>query len=162
MKKKATKKLLHLWTGELTAAILFIFLWVLYARMFEWTEPYLLTLSPLYAFVLLEFILLQGTLYWFLQWRKIREGKEASLSFRQLRLFSFFKKLNWLLLLIGPLLLVSSSNNLGWFLFLYIFALVEQVNYYHIRLSYQSTDEIKEFIQQRGFRRSRLAKELSK
>jgi len=34
------------------------------------------------------------------------------------------------------------------------------VNYYHIRLSYMSLDEIKTFIRQKGFRSSALAKEL--
>jgi len=37
---------------------------------------------------------------------------------------------------------------------------IEHVNYYHIRLSYMSLDEIKTFIRQKGFRSSLLAKEL--
>ncbi|MGD6968616.1 hypothetical protein ACQCVP_19530 [Rossellomorea vietnamensis] len=38
---------------------------------------------------------------------------------------------------------------------------MEYINYYYIRLSYQSPEEIKEFIRQRGFRKSILAREIA-
>ncbi|MNN80425.1 hypothetical protein D3C81_1971570 [compost metagenome] len=79
--------------------------------MFDWAAAYLASLSSIYAFVVLEFILLQGSCYWFLKWRQVRRKNDPA---------------------------------------------------YHVRLSYMSLSEIKEFIRQKGFRSSRLAKELKK
>jgi hypothetical protein len=44
--------------------------------------------------------------------------------------------------------------------FLFLFAVVEDFYYYYVGLSYQTIDENKELMRQKGFRKSRLAKEL--
>lgn len=93
-------------------------------------------------------------------------GIYSQLADTQLRLFVFFKRSNLLLIAVGFLILVYQCivfpKEFYWFVFLFAFAIIEHVNYYHIRLSYMSVEEIREFIQQKGFRSSLLAKELKK
>ncbi|WP_077619483.1 hypothetical protein [Bacillus sinesaloumensis] len=165
MKEKAQKKLFSLWTGELSAAILFPILWIFYIPTFEWSNQYLTTFPHLYAFCLLEYILLQGSLYWYLKWRRVKAGKTSAFTTKQLGIFRFFKIGNLVLLVIGiPVLVYQTtfSKGLYWYLFLFGFAIIEHINYYHIRLSYMSGEEIKEFLKQKGFRRSILARELKR
>lgn len=68
-------------------------------------------------------------------------------------------------ILIGLLVLIyqitSKQIELYWFIFLFLFAVIEHINYYYFRLSYLSLEELKELKRQKGFRRSKLAKELS-
>ncbi|MGN7298688.1 hypothetical protein [Ferdinandcohnia sp. SAFN-114] len=165
MKARAQKKLFSLWTGELSAAILFAVLWLLYIPTFEWSANYLITIPHLFAFCMLEYILFQGSYYWYLKWKRVKQGKSSSLPESYLTRFRFFKKSNLVLLVVGlPFLVYQAtfSKGLYWYLFLYGFAMVEYINYYHIRLSYMSTEEMKEFIRQKGFRQSILARELDK
>ena len=63
MHQKLTKKLFKLFTGELTATIMFGGVWLLFLHMYEWANPYLTSFPPLYAFLFLEFLLLQGSYY---------------------------------------------------------------------------------------------------
>ncbi len=165
MKEKAQKKLFGLWTGELAAAILFPILWLLYIPTFKWSNHYLTTFPHLLAFCILEFILFQGSFYWYLKWKQVKQGKSSTLTNKQLTSFRFFKISNLVLLVIGiPVLVYQAtfSKGLYWYLFLYGFAIIEYINYYHIRLSYMSVEEIREFNRQKGFRRSILARELGK
>ena len=68
------------------------------------------------------------------------------------------------MILIGVFVLIyqiiSKPIEFYWFVFLFLFAVIEHINYYYIRLSYQTVEDIKELKRQKGFRRSRLAKEL--
>ncbi|WP_246001049.1 hypothetical protein [Brevibacillus panacihumi] len=166
MHNKVKKKLFGLFAGEWFAALMFAVLWVLYLYLLEGFEVYLTSAPSLYAFVLLEWILLQGGYYWFLKWRQVKNKSFSSLPDHQLRLFAFFKKSNLLLICIGILVLIYQccvfAADFYWFLLLFSFAVIEHINYYHIRLSYMSVEEIKEFLAQKGFRRSLLAKELKK
>ncbi|EID43751.1 hypothetical protein [Parageobacillus thermoglucosidasius] len=164
MQKKVERKLFHLFIGELSAAVIFALIWIMYIQLFEWAEPYLTSFSSLYAFILLEFILLQGSFYWFLKWKQVQRKCYSHLPYHQLRLFAFFKRFNLLLISIGLLFMIYQFKvfpiDFYWFVFLYVFAIIEHINYYHIRLSYQSIEEIKDFIRQKGFRSSKLAREL--
>jgi hypothetical protein len=163
MRKKVEKTLFGLWAGELFAVVCFALLWLIYAQQFEWAEPYVTSWPSVYAFALLEFILLQGSYYWFVKWKQVRRGCFSHLPDRHLRLFHVFKRINLFLIAIGLLFLIYQWKifpiDFYWFVFLYVFAILEYINYYHMRLSYQTIDEIKDFLRQRGFRRSKLASE---
>ncbi|RID83630.1 hypothetical protein D1953_15090 [Peribacillus asahii] len=164
MQKKVQKKLFNLFTGELFATIMFAVLWMMYLQLFKWTGPYLTSFSSLYAFALLEFILLQGSYYWFLKWKQVQRKDYSHLPYRQLRIFRLFKRLNLFLIGIGIIIMIYQlivfPLHFYWFIFLYIFAIIEYINYYHIRLSYQSIDEMKDFIRQKKLRSSKLAEDL--
>jgi hypothetical protein len=165
MQKRVTRKLFSLYTGELFAAFTFALMWLLYIQLFEWSVPYLTSFSSLYAFALLEFILLQGSYYWYLKLKQVKRNDFSNLPARQLRTFAIFKRMNSWYILIGLLVLIyqiiSKPKEIYWFIFLFLFAVIEHINYYYFRLSYQSIEELKELKRQKGFRRSKLAKELS-
>lgn len=165
MSKKVKKKLLSLFTGELTATIVFALVWIMYLINFEWAKPYLSSFSSLYAFVLLEFILLQGSYYWFLKLKQVQRRDYSHLPYRKLRIFAYFKRINLSLIAIGIIIIIYQlivfPIGFYWCAFLYFFAIIEYVNYYYIRLSYQSIDEIKGLIRQKKLRRSKLANELA-
>ncbi|HZG13668.1 MAG TPA: hypothetical protein VE710_01500 [Candidatus Bathyarchaeia archaeon] len=164
MQNQVKTKLYQLCMGELTAVASFAFVWVLYLQLFEWTEPYLTSFSSLFAFGLLEFILLQGSYYWYVKWRQLQQGSYNYLPVRQLRLFAFFHKLNILLIGIGFFIMIHQFKEAAvgayWCLFVYGFAMIEYINYYHIRLSYQTKEELKRFLRQKKLRKSKLAAEL--
>ncbi|WP_421381275.1 hypothetical protein ACOJQI_19680 [Bacillus salacetis] len=167
MKEKVIKKLTSLMFGEAFALFMFAVLWVWYSRYFNWRTPYLTSLPTVFTFIILEFLLVQGSLYWYLKWRMLKKGqKENKLTSLQLFLFEKLKVINILLLLTGAGFYVFDGRgypaSYHWFfILLYGFTLLEYINYYYIRLSYQSPEEIKEFIRQKGFRKSILAREIS-
>ena len=134
MRKRTEKKLKGLWTGEGTATVMFLVLWIIFPMSVEGTGPYMQ-----------------------------RTGQSA-LKPSWLKLFQVFKWVNLGLIAIGLLAFVyqilTFPQGVYCFLFVYGFAIVEHINYYHIRLSYQTPEEIKEFTRQKGFRSSILAKEL--
>lgn len=143
---------------------MFLMLWIIFPISVEGTGPYMKSAGAVFAFFLLEWILLQGTLYWYLKWRNVKRTGQSALKPSWLKLFQFFKRVNLGLIAIGFLAFVyqilTFPQGVYWFLFVYGFAIAEQINYYHIRLSYQTPEEIKEFTRQKGFRPSILAKEL--
>lgn len=164
MQKRVKKKLVSLYTGELFAVFTFALIWILYIQLFEWSVPYLTSYPSVYAFALLEFILLQGSYYWYLKLKQIQQNDFTPLPGRQLKVFANFKRLNTGLIVIGMFVLIyqilSKPIELYWFIFVFLFAVIEHINYYYVRLSYQTIEEIKELKRQKGFRKSRLAKEL--
>ncbi|WMX53821.1 hypothetical protein [Peribacillus sp. R9-11] len=166
MKKKVEKKLYNLMFGEFSALIMFAFIWVIYIYILDKFDHYLTSMQNIYAFILLEFILLQGSIYWYLKWRKVKDNKSYNLSDSQLYIFLWLRRINVFLLCLGFIIFLKNTNYSpinfnGFYLFLYCFALIEYINYYHLRLSYQTPQEIKEFLRQKGLRRSILARELS-
>ncbi|MDR7243144.1 hypothetical protein [Priestia megaterium] len=164
---ESQKKLFGLWTGELTSALLFAVLWIWYIKAFPHLAFYLTIFSTLYVFIFLEFILLQGSLYWFWKWKRLSQKKDSHLPSSYIQLFLFFKKVNKILLAIGLGVFIYHCiryglKGLAFFLGLYAFVWIEYINYYRVRLSYQSPSEIKEFFKQKGFKRSILAREIDK
>ena len=164
MYQKLTNKFFKLFTGELAATVMFAGVWLMFLSIHEWTKPYLTSIAPLFAFLLLEFLLVQGSYYWYLKWRQAKSRNLSVLPEYHLKVFRGLKIMNLLLLGVGFVLviyeLINYSNEFYWFLFLYLFALAEYINYYHVRLSYQTTEELKGFIRHKKFSRSKLAQEL--
>ena len=61
--EKIKKELINLWTGELAAVVAF---WMCFFTMKGWlTDPKMMVLV-LYPLLILSFILLQGSGYWFI------------------------------------------------------------------------------------------------
>ncbi|REJ07163.1 hypothetical protein DYE48_16865 [Halobacillus trueperi] len=127
-------------------------------------EALLFTPLSLFCFFLLEWVLLQGTVYWFLKWKRISQKKKTELHESQYHWFGRLKKTNLVLLILASGLWVIqwvfSNEGNWWALFLLVFAIGEHINYYHTRLSYQTPAEWKDW-KKRGWQRSVLARELS-
>ncbi|MGR9049668.1 hypothetical protein ACQ4XT_13665 [Halobacillus faecis] len=164
MKRRLESKFFRLFTGEGTALVLFLFMYVFMLDRISVMETFLFTPLSFLCFILLEWILLQGTVYWFLKWRRISKKKKTGLHDSHYLWFERLRKSNLILLFLAggfwtiQWLFTNSGN--WWALFLLAFATGEHINYYHIRLSYQTPEEWRDW-RRRGWQRSVLARELS-
>lgn len=161
VRKKLEKKLLSLFLGELVAVCMFLFLWFQFIDKYGvvFTKP-----ANLFGFVLLEFILLQGSYYWWIKYRSARSGLTKGLGTNHVRLFKALKVFNIGLLIVGLMVMglqwQQMNGTFYLYLFLYCFALVEYINYFHIRLSYMYAGEFKELWRKKRLSRSVLARDL--
>jgi fatty acid desaturase len=95
----------------------------------------------MFVFALLIFILLQGSFYWFIKFRRMKTKKV--LLPRLYKLLIIFKNINLILLGIVPVLLIIENIffdriSFGGFfltLLIYLFIIVEYINYYHVQLT---------------------------
>lgn len=135
MKKDLEKRLVYLFTGEFFAIIAFNF--VYFYHVVNQNNSY----SLIYVFFILNFILLQGVFYWFVKWRSL---KSKRIIFPNLHKFLYvLKKINHTLICIAPIILLIDIFVLERVLFsrflltmfIYVFTIVEYINYYHIQLT---------------------------
>ncbi|HHT96567.1 MAG TPA: hypothetical protein GXZ90_01570 [Clostridiales bacterium] len=93
--------------------------------------------ASLIAFLYLIFILLQGSIYWF--YRYILMVKKADFSPRAIKIFRSLRPLNMFLLVCGGVLIPiikSSNKDLIIAIGVFLFGVIEYINYYWYRLSY--------------------------
>ena len=146
MREKMLKQFSHLATGELTAVVVFAI--VVYLLVERFPELRLLSHWPFWsAFLTLEFILLQGSLYWFLKYRSL-QMKSASMPSGATRSFRILQILDLGLIGLSLILfIVGSFRELGFpaislaiSIFVLLFAIAEYVNYFHYQLSYKMAE----------------------
>lgn len=120
-------QLLYLGLGEFAAVCTFIYVYRLSNR----------GMSSFIAFSYLIFILLQGSIYWFYRYiliiRKENFGTKVIICLR------FLRKLNLILLVAISIIIPitrSSNKDLIISIALFLFGIVEYINYYWYRLSY--------------------------
>lgn len=125
------KRLLHLGIGEIAAGFLFIFVFLnLGSRWGSGT-------SSNFGLVLLVFLLMQGGSYWLIRYRHLK--KRTSINRKVVRGFVWLRRLNLLFgaaSLIGILFFFDNLTDLLFGTFLYLFSVIEYINYYEYRLSY--------------------------
>lgn len=123
-----------------------------------------------YAFSLfiICFILMQGTFYWHLKLQEITKTETTSLP-NNYQIFSFFKIANVVLLSIYPILIVFGQIKLlinfqvtVWSNAIYIFAILEHINYYYYQLMHDNMNDINYLIKHKKIRRSPLFTDLQK
>jgi len=155
MKKVLKKQLIKLSTGELASIFAF---WLCYFVAFKEN-----TIQVIYPLTVLSFILLQGSIYWFIC--LIRLTKEH-ITFKSAgRYYLILKYIN-VLLILGyiPVLIVCQSVSFKyyfWGVFLIMFALIEFINYFIVRLSYPNPSILISRIKTKSLRKSKLAKEIA-
>lgn len=124
---KLKRQLLYLSTGEFAALCTF---GILYRSLG-------LGFSSLAAFSYLMFILLQGSIYW--GYRYLLLLKQKSPSDKAAQLWLILRHVNTgLMVLIGialPIISIS-TRDLLWSIAVFVFAILEYINYFWYRLSY--------------------------
>lgn len=138
IKRALARRFLSLTTGEAASVLVFAALYLHFQQRAG--TPF----GPgvLYPFLLLEFLLLQGSAYWLNRWLRLRSGVLTSAP-GLLLVFRLLHLLNVLLLLALPLWVWFDPARLPWSVVLGVFALVEFINYFHWRLAYP----VPEFLQ---------------
>ncbi|MCM3112843.1 general stress protein [Lederbergia lenta] len=170
MKSKLESRLKYLFTGERFALILFIPL----SYLINFTYPYL-QLYTLYSFwisfFLLEFILIQGTYYWYAKWKGLITENKSVTPIETVRILRKAKVINVVIIIFSIILFVIDivvnypDLPIGGLLisvFIFIFAILEFINYFYIQLSYDNLSDIRYLIKTKKFKRSCLSKDFKR
>jgi hypothetical protein len=168
-RKKLEKRLSYLYTGESLAIIVFILISFLMNKAYPHLKLYSL-FSFWISFFLLEFILLQGSMYWYVKLKRLKEENSSVTPTRIIHKLKHLKKWTIGLLVISPCLFITDflvqdpPIPKGLFIagFIYIFALIEYINYFHIQLSYDNISDLKFLIKSKKLKKATLAKEFER
>ena len=158
-KEKVRKELVSLCLGELAAILSFwLCFFLLKNRLGDWKS----LVTILYPLSLLTFILLQGSIYWAILIRRLSNPQFGSVNVP--RIYGGLRILDLILLISGfPFIFLNTQSVQVDILatLIQLFALIEWINYYLLRLSY-SLDPLVLWrrITKGKLEKSRIAKEL--
>ncbi|MBU3209039.1 hypothetical protein [Clostridium algidicarnis] len=170
MRKKLLKRFSYLYTGELLSAVMFIILLFLFNKDFTRLQLYSLT-SFWISFFLLEFLLLQGSIYWYEKWKKLKKENTIVTSIQIVKNFKNLKKINVGVIIITmfiftfDFLTTYSSLPLGSLIvvgFIYIFAILEYINYFHFQLMYDNFSDIKYLLRSKKLKQSCISRDFDR
>lgn len=128
--KNLKKRLLNLAIGEFTAICAFIFVFI----------QLQMGIASILGFSYLIIILLQGSLYWL--YRYILLIKKESHSLNAIRILIVLRQLNMISALVISVLIHVVNSDIKDLLIaisLFLFGIIEYINYYWYRLSYGKT-----------------------
>ena len=158
-KEKVRKELVSLCLGEFTAVLSFWFcFFLLKNRLGDWKS----LVTILYSLSLLTFILLQGSIYWAILIRRLSNPEFGNENVP--KIYGGLRILDLILLISGfPFIVWNTQSILGTILaaLIQLFALIEWVNYFLVRLSYSLNPLVlwKRIVKGK-LEKSRIAKEL--
>lgn len=158
-KEKVRKVLVSLCLGEFTAVLSFWFcFFLLKNRLSDWNG----LISILYPLSLLTFILLQGSIYWAILIRRLSNPQFGSGNVR--KIYSCFRILDLVLLISGFAFIFWNTQSFQVAIIatlIQLFALIEWVNYFLLRLSYSLNPLVLwKRITKGKLEKSRIAKEM--
>ncbi|MDM5224777.1 general stress protein [Cytobacillus sp. NJ13] len=169
MRNRILKRLSYLFTGETTSLIMFVF--ISYLVNYTYSDLHLYSLFSFWSsFLLLEFLLLQGSIYWFVKWKRLKKENTSAAPIRLVEQLWAIKKWNIAMIIIIPaafiadyiMWLPSTPQGLTIAAFIYIFAILEYVNYFHIQLSYDNRSDINSLKQSKRFKQASLSKDFKR
>lgn len=103
--KRIEQRFSYLYKGESFAAVLFVFLSFLVNKTYPELRLYALY-SFWFSFILLEFILLQGTMYWYAKWKKLKDERISITPEHVVKRLNHLKKLNVIWMIVTPILFI--------------------------------------------------------
>lgn len=151
--EKLKKRLLKLATGELAAVIVFIFVY----------RSLSLGRASFIAFSYLIFILLQGSLYWFYRYALVVYQKKVhDLAIRLLRTLKILNLIALFGIVIAIPACQTSMKDLIFAIAIFLFGVIEYMNYYCYRLSYGRSGFNIKVLWNTGLKKSSIHKLISK
>jgi len=161
LEKCMKQKLINLAVGELAAVTVFWMNFFLFKKLLI-TVKSLITVS--FSLFVLSFILIQGAVFWCILAKRMSKAGFA-LKYTG-KIYSKLKVLDVILLFVGVLVIILNYSGFLTMLIafaIWIFAVIEWVNYYKLQLSYSLNPLILlKYIMQRKLRKSKIAKEIDK
>ena len=158
-KKKVRKELVSLCLGEFTAVLSIWFCFFLLKNRLGDVNSLVTILYPL---SLLTFILLQGSIYWAILTRRLSNPQFGSVNVP--RIYGGLRILDLILLISGFPFIFWNTQSVQVAIFamlIQLFALIEWINYYLLRLSYSLNPIVLwKRIAKGKLEKSRIAKEL--
>lgn len=170
MRKRVEKRLSYLYTGESMAVVSFIIVSFLLNKAYPQLKLYSLA-SFWFSFILLEFLLVQGSVYWHAKWKRLKKENKSVTPVSLVKRLKKLKKCNIGLMIVSPIIFVFDffkwypSLPLGGLSlsgFIYIFAILEYINYFHIQLSYDNLSDIKYLIKSKRLKQACLSKDFER
>lgn len=152
----------YLRTGEAIAAVAIPVVAVY--RWLESTEPVWWEIR-IAGLVLISYILLQGTLYWHLKLRSFNgHGPLPTYFYSLYRGFKYSNVAGISLMLLAMLLGAASATraDLGWAAAMLALVVLEQINYYHYQLMYDTRNAVAGLVRNRRLRKAALAIDLER
>lgn len=149
---------------------MFIFVSFLANRTFPNLQLYSLY-SVWISFFLLEILLLQGTIYWYSKLKRLRIENTSMTPVWIVRLLKRLKIINIILIFVSIVMFVidyvqfhSSLPIKGLITaaFIYIFAVLEFINYFYIQLSYDNISDIKYLLKTKKLKQSCIRKDFQR
>ena len=161
MRGHIKQKLYNLASGELVALAVF---WLNFFLFKKWLTTPQALIAIAYPLLLVSLILLQGSLYW---WILIKRLRKPNFAIKQTgRIYGLLRQIDLILLALGiPVILIKFSS---WPVSLiavaiWLFALIEWINYFHWQLSYSLNPLVLlSKVAKRKLRKSKIAKEIDK
>ncbi|MGE7767078.1 general stress protein [Peribacillus sp. NPDC096540] len=170
MRRNIEKRLFYLYTGELFSIISFVFL--SYLINYVYPKLHLYSLYSFWiSFLLLEFLLLQGTVYWYVKWKRLKKEKTSITPVWIVQRLKNLQKVNVGMIIAGlimfvidffywyPLLPLGGLSIAG---FIYVFALLEYINYYYVQLSYDNISDIKYLVKSKRLKQASINKDFKR
>ena len=161
LKKRMKQKLINLAVGELVAVTVFWMNFFLFKKLLITAKSLISVSFPLF---ILSFILIQGAVFWCVLAKRMSKPGFA-LKYAG-KIYSKLKVLDVILLFVGVLVIILNYSGFLTMLIafaIWIFAVIEWVNYYKLQLSYSLNPLILlKYIMQRKLRKSKIAKEIDK
>ena len=159
MKAYIKQKLYSLTSGELVALAVFWLNFLLFKKYLVTPQSLIAIAYPL---LLVSLILLQGSLYW---WILIKRLSKPNFTIKQTGpIYGLLRQVDLILLALGmPIILIEFSS---WpvtliAVALWLFALMEWINYFHWQLSYSLNPLVLlSKVAKRKLRKSKIAKEI--
>ena len=161
MRGHIKQKLYSLASGELVALAVF---WLNFFLFKKWLTTPQALISIVYPLLIVSLILLQGSLYW---WILIKRLRKPNFAIKQTgRIYGLLRQVDLILLALGmPIILIKFSP---WPVSLiavaiWLFALIEWINYFHWQLSYSLNPLVLlSKMANKKLRKSKIAKEIDK
>lgn len=170
MKKLLGKRLAYLYSGELFSIITFVPV----SYLLNYAYPHL-QLYSLYSFwvsfILLEFLLLQGTIYWYAKLKRLRNENNPITPIKVVQQLHRLKTVS--MVMIMTTIIVFIFDFIKWYpslplggltitFFIYIFAILEFINYFYIQLSYDNVSDIKKLLKSKKLKNSCMNKDFKR
>ena len=155
------QKLTSLATGELVAVLVF---WMNFFLLKKWILTTGALISISFSLFVLSFILIQGSVFWWILIKRISNPGFAEKYTGQI--YKILKKLDFILLATGIFVILLNHGEVSTFIIsfsIWIFALIEWVNYFLLQLSYSLNPAVLwRYLRHRKLKKSKIAKEIEK
>ena len=124
-----------------------------------------------FSFFLLELLLVQGSIYWYSKWRRLKSENTSVTPIQMVQRLKKVQKWNIVLMIIPPFMFVIDF--LRWYPslpigglsisgFIYIFAILEYINYFHIQLSYDNFSDVRYLLKSKRLKQACLSKDFER
>ena len=157
MKNHLKKTLINLAVGELVAIIMF---WTNFFIFKKYITNTTSIIPIIFTLFVLSFILIQGSIFWLVLLKRISNKNFAKTSLG--KIYNHLSRLDIILLYLSILILIVNHQTLTTTIIslsIWIFSIIEYINYYKVRLSYKPNVLIN-YVLHGKIRKSRIAREI--